>query len=162
MTLYLVDANTLIRAHGDFYPIDRLPGFWEWLFDKAEKGAVKMPSQIYGEVSKSPDLLGQWLRRTEVAEAIVLNEPTSAPHVQRVLDEGYGISLTDVELEEIGKDPFLIAAALAGSDRVVVTRETSKPKALRKNRKVPDVCNFFGIEPITDYELYRRLNFSLK
>lgn len=29
--LYLLDANVLIRAHSDYYPIDRIPQFWEWL-----------------------------------------------------------------------------------------------------------------------------------
>ena len=31
MTLYLMDANVLIRAHADYYPLDRLPQFWAWL-----------------------------------------------------------------------------------------------------------------------------------
>ncbi len=29
MTLYLVDANVLIRAHEDYYPLDRIPQFWD-------------------------------------------------------------------------------------------------------------------------------------
>jgi len=41
--------------------------------------------------------------------------------VQHVLEHGYAPDLNDVEIEEIGKDPFLIAAALAGPDRAVVT-----------------------------------------
>ena len=30
MTLYLPDANVLIRAHEDYYLIDRIPPFWDW------------------------------------------------------------------------------------------------------------------------------------
>jgi hypothetical protein len=57
MTLYLLDANVLIRAHEDYYPVDRIPQFWAWLLTQAEAGAVKMPLQIYNEVAPSRGLL---------------------------------------------------------------------------------------------------------
>ena len=47
MTLYLIDANVLIRAHADYYPIDRIKPFWEWLLGMAEADRVKMPREIY-------------------------------------------------------------------------------------------------------------------
>ena len=161
MTLYLLDANALIRAHGDFYDIQRIPQFWEWLLVQAEVGAVKMPREIYGEVSQSRDLLGQWLQRPNVKRAMVLDEPANRAALQQVVAQGYAPDLSDVELQKIGRDPFLVAAALNGVDRIVVTREASKPSAQRANRKVPDVCRMFQIEAITDYEFYRRLDFRV-
>jgi len=80
--------------------------------------------------------------------------------VQRVLDEGYGKNLTDDELITIGKDPFLIAYTLAAQDRVVVTSEKSKPKAQRKNRRIPDVCNDLGVSWITPFQLNIKLDFK--
>lgn len=162
MTLYLPDANVLIRAHEDYYPIDRIPPFWDWLLEQAVQGRVKMPLQVYNEVAPFRGQLPEWLRQPHVRDAIVLAEPANAPKVQQVLRHGYAPDLTDVEIEEIGQDPFLIAAALNGPDRIVVTREGSKPRARRANRRIPDVCAAFGIVAITDYELYRRLNFSIK
>lgn len=162
MTVYLIDANVLISANADFYPLDRLPQFWDWLLAQAQAGTVKMPLQVYDEVAGSPDILGKWLNRTDVNVAMILDEPTDRQRFQHVLDQGYGLKLTDVELEEMGKDPFLIAAALGNSDRVVVTRETSSPRKKRANQKIPDICNTLGIKSITDYELYRRLSFSIK
>jgi hypothetical protein len=76
VTLYLLDANTLIRAHGDYYALDRIPRFWTWLLEKAAAGTVKVPREIYGEVDKSPDLLGQWVRRSDVKSALLLSEAT--------------------------------------------------------------------------------------
>lgn len=134
MTLYLIDANVLIRAHGDYYPLDRIKPFWEWLVAEAEAGRVKMPREIYDEVAKSPDLLGQWLRRSEVKKAIILHDATDGPTVARVVAQGYAPDLNDVELEKIGRDPFLIAAALGAQGRVVVTREVSSPKKQRATR----------------------------
>ena len=49
------------------------------------------------------------------------------------------------KLREIGRDPFLIAYGMARPDRCVVTSEPSSPKKQRKNRRIPDVCNTFGI-----------------
>jgi hypothetical protein len=161
MTLYLIDANVLIRAHGDYYPIDRIGPFWEWLLSEAEVGRVGMPREIYDEVAKSSDLLGQWLRRPDVRQVIILAEPTNMAKVQMVVSQGYAPDLDDIELLTLTRDPFLIAAALSGTDRVVVTREVSKPKKMRANRKVPDVCATMGVECINDYELWRRLDFRI-
>jgi hypothetical protein len=161
MTLYLMDANVPIRAHADYYPIDRIGRFWEWLLSMAEADRVKMPREIYDEVAKSPYLLGQWLRRPEVKRAVILAEPTDAAAVQRVIQTGYAPDLNDVELLALTRDPFLVAAALAGPDRVVVTREVSKPKRIRANRKVPDVCVTMGVEWIDDFELWRQLDFRI-
>jgi hypothetical protein len=162
MTLYLLDADVLIRAHEDYYPIDRIPPFWDWLLEQAVLGTIKTPLQVYNEVAPYRGLLPEWLRQSNVREALVLTEPTNSATVTQVLTHGYAPDLTDVEIEEIGRDPFLIAAALNGPERIVVTREGSKPKVMRANRRIPDVCAMFGVAAITDYELYRRLSFSIK
>jgi hypothetical protein len=161
MTLYLLDANVLIRAHADYYPMDRIPAFWSWLLSMATGDVIKMPMEIYHEVAASADLLGTWLKRSEVRTAIVLDEATSGSRVRRIIIEGYAPDLNDVELEEIGRDPFLVAAALGGPDRVVVTREVSGPSKKRANRKLPDVCAQFGVPVINDFALYRALKFSI-
>jgi len=161
MTVYLLDANVFIRADGDYYPLDRIPGFWAWLQEQAEAGFVKTPQEIYDEVAKSPDQLGQWLRQPEVRKAIVLAEQANPATVARVIAGGYAPDLNDIELEALGRDPVLVAAALSGSERVVVTREVSRPAKQRHNRKVPDVCGTFGVSWMTDFELWRHLDFRL-
>lgn len=162
MTLYLIDANVLIRAHADYYPIDRIKPFWEWLLGMAEAGRVKMPREIYDEIARSPDLLGQWLRRSEVRKAIILTEATDGALVAEVIAKGYAPDLTDVELEAIGRDPFLVAAALGGAQRIVVTKEVSSPRKQRANRKVPDVCATMGVVWINDFDLWRQLDFRIE
>jgi hypothetical protein len=161
MTLYLLDANVLIRAHADYYPIDRIEPFWVWLLGQAEGAHVKMPIEIYDEVAGSKDLLGQWLRRPEVKRAIIHGETTDLAFVQTVIARGYAPDLTDVEIEKVGRDAFLVAATRGLLDRVVVTREVSRPSAQRANRKVPDICKTFGIRCIDDYQLWRVLDFRI-
>jgi hypothetical protein len=106
-------------------------------------------------------MFGTWLRRSDVKDAMLLGETTNASHVRRIIVEGYAPHLNDVEVEEIGRDPFLVSAALAGPDRVVVTREVSGPSKKRANRKLPDVCVQFGVAVINDFALYRALNFGI-
>ena len=81
--------------------------------------------------------------------------------VQHVLDTGYGKNLTDVELEEIGRDPFLVAyAAVDPGSRTVVTLEVSASAKMRANRRVPDVCADVGVTSCNPFALYRDLGFS--
>ena len=104
--------------------------------------------------------LRDWICGPEVRKALVLDEEADQDLLDAVLTEGYGADLTEVDLEKIGSDAFLIAYALAERDRVVVTKETSRPKKTRGNRKIPDVCKTLDVECIHDFELYRRLDFS--
>ena len=161
MTLYLLDANVLIRAHEDYYPVDRIQPFWIWLLEMAEANVIKTPRVIFDEVTPPPGPFADWVARRDVRDRLVLAETIPISRVRHVLEHGYAPDLTDVEIDEIGKDPFLVAAAMAAPDRVVVTVEVSAPKKQRQNRKLPDVCNTFDVPSMNPFELYRRLNFSI-
>ena len=91
----------------------------------------------------------------------ILPESSNLQLVQQVLSVGYADDLDDVEIEEIGKDPFLVAAALSGPDRVVVTREFSKKTRVRERSRLPDVCEKFGVRCVNDVKAYALLNFTL-
>ena len=162
MTVYLVDADVLIRAHEDYYPVDRVAPFWAWLHQQALAGRVKMTKQNYEEISRSKGLLADLLRQPAVRDALELKEATDVAAVRRVIDEGYAPNMSDVDVEKIGRDPFLIAAALIVPSRVIVTREVSKPSKQGANRKIPDVCRGFGITCINDYALWRLLDFKIE
>lgn len=98
--LYLLDANALIDAHQDFYPLDRIPGFWVWLVRMGDKGRIKIPSEIYDEVAPFRGPLPTWLQQREVRAALVLPERSNLSLVQHVLEVGYAPDLDDVEIEE--------------------------------------------------------------
>ena len=164
--LYLLDANVLITAHNNYYPINRVPEFWDWLLHQAEQGRVCMPLEIFEEVrdgtgDAEKDLLYGWLQRVEIKRALVLGEVIAPEDVQRVIDDGYAPDLNDVELERVGRDPFLIAYALrAPQERCVVSNETSSPNRQRANRKVPDVCRALGTSSCNTFALLRALDFT--
>ena len=161
--LYLLDANTLIDANRDYYPIKRVPEFWEWLVNVGLKGLVKIPLEVYEEIkngNEKDDVVG-WAKDDEISAALLFTEEADVSLVSRVTNEGYAHDLSDVEVENIGRDPFLVAYALAArEERCVVTTEVSKPKSKRGNRHVPDVCNDFRVNWCDTFELLRTLDFS--
>jgi len=161
--LYLLDASVLITAHAQYYPIDGVPEYWEWLRHMAERGNVKMPIEIYEEIKDGPtekDLLFEWLSEETWKRVLVLDAAVSPALVQRVVAEGYAPDLSDDEVEQIGRDPFLIAHALASTNRCIVTVENSSPKKQRANRKIPDVCKALGVGCCDPFSFTRKLGFS--
>lgn len=159
--LYLLDANVLITAHNMYYPLSRVPEFWGWLVHVGAAGHVKIPLEIYEEISDGSDALAAWVGESDPRSALVLSEEVDAALVTRVITEGYAADLTDDEMEQVGRDPFLIAYALAApDDRCVVTTEVSKPRRTRANRHIPDVCRTLGVRCIDSFQLMRALDFS--
>jgi hypothetical protein len=137
-----------------------VPQFWDWLLSNAENGLIKMPLEIHGEIATADGPLAKWISTEATKKVLLLDEEVDQDTVAKVLPEGYGTDLTDNDLEKIGNDAFLIAYALVNGERTVVTKETSRPTALKGNRKVPDVCDHFKVKWIRDFQLYRTLNFT--
>jgi len=126
----------------------------------AHNGDIKVALEVFEELVEGTDELSEWARNQNNKEAILLQEDAEPELIAQVIDDGYANDLTDDEIEKLGRDPFLIAYALANAtERTIVTTENSKPAKQRANRKVPDVCGQFGVECINTFELIRRLDF---
>ena len=108
--LYLLDANILIDANRYYYPIDRVPEFWEWILRLGNSEQVKIPQETFEEIAEGNDSVADWVN--EHFSLIRLQEEVSPQHLSRVIELGYADDLTDEEIEKIGRDPFLIAYAL--------------------------------------------------
>jgi len=160
--LYLFDANVLITANNAYYPIDQIPEFWAWVEHQGKLGNIKLPVEILEEIlagRKKDDLLLDWMKEKGNQDALKLDEAVDAALVQKVVFDGYAPDLTDDELEEIGRDPFLIAYCMAAPDRCVVTTEASKPSKKRQNRRIPDVCDCLSVAWCSPFHVNRVLGF---
>ncbi|MCY4021452.1 MAG: DUF4411 family protein [Chloroflexi bacterium] len=171
---YLLDANVLIDAHDKYYPIDQLPQFWEWIIEKAKQNRIKMPFEMLAEVkagqlNRNKDLdedkLIRWLKSEDREKDLLYGGSPNRELVNKVFKEGY--ELTDPspdELRRIGKDPLLIAYALAISNACIVTLENKQENttdAMKKHkRSIPFVCRKLKIRSIDTFELIRELHFS--
>lgn len=164
--LYLLDANVLITAHNTYYPIDTVPEFWEWISHQGTAGALKIPLEIYEEIKDGgtdaeKDLLFAWVVNADVKAALLLAEEVDPQHVKHCMSLGYAPDLTDDELLQIGRDPFLIAYAMASPEnRCVVTNEASAPRKIRQNRRVPDVCSTMGVNCCNTFAMLKALGFK--
>ncbi|MBS0469645.1 MAG: DUF4411 family protein [Proteobacteria bacterium] len=164
--MHLLDANVLITAHNSYYAIDQVPQFWAWLRQMGDAGHVKMPAEIFDEIKdggtdEESDLLYEWISEPANKLALLLNEEPDATLVQQVIEQGYGNDLTDDQLEEIGRDPILIAYGLKDpTNRWIVTTEVSAPSKKKQNRKIPDVCNDFSILWCGPFVMTKKLGFK--
>lgn len=155
---YLLDANTIIDAHRDYYPMDRVPEFWDWLIDRAEAQRLRIPLEIWKEIKPKDATLVKWMRTNE--SVLVLKEQLEAEEVRLVMEKTYVAQPSDAQAKKIGRDPLLVAYALRdASGRCVVTTEVSKKKRTGANRKLPDACKILGVESIHTFKLIQRLNF---
>lgn len=159
--IYLLDADTLIRADSTYYPLKRFPIFWEWLRHNGTAGFVKVPIEQYEEVVAGKGDLVDWLKDEETKEALLLNDEADPVLIGEVIEKGYASDLDEAELEKVGRDPFLIAYGYAAlGSRFVVTFEVSAPSKQRANRKVPDVCNELGVDCGTLFDVIEALDFT--
>ncbi len=157
--LYLLDANVLIDAKRDYYPIHRVPQFWDWLVYMGEQSRVKVPQEVYEKVTDAQnDDLADWLKDNK--EALLLLEDVDPELVNNVIERGYANDLTDDEIEQLNEDPFLIAYALvATTQRCIVTTERSRPSRTRANRHIPDVCRDLQVRCLGTFQLIDELDF---
>jgi Domain of unknown function (DUF4411) len=164
--LYLLDANILMTAHLNYYPIDSVPEWWEWIAHQAEAEALKMPLEIYEEIKdggtdQERDLLFAWAVKDNIKNAPILKEEVNQALVARCTSVGYAPDLTDDELLQVGRDPFLIAYAMASlQDRCVVTNEASAPSKQRQNKRIPDVCSTLGVQCCNTFAMMKALGFK--
>ena len=162
--MYLLDANTLIDAKDYYYPINRVPEFWDWLIFHGQKGDIKIPIEIYrefyGQKGKEDELV-IWTKRPEVKKALLLKESAEPDLVSRITYGGYLPNPTDDEIKKMGSDPFLLSYALRDlENRCVVTTEISKKSREGAGAKIPDVCEKFDIRCINSFQLIRELDFK--
>ena len=158
--LYLLDADTIITADRDQYPLKRFSLFWDWLLYQAENNAVKIPLEQLEEVITGKGDIVEWLSDDEVKKYLVLDEEPQTTMVSHVVRNAYG-DLNDVELELVGRDPFLIGYAFADiGRRTVVTFEKSAPGQKRGKRKIPDACNIVGVPSLNLFKLINALDFT--
>ena len=163
--LYLLDANTLIDAKRDYYPIQRVPEFWDWLIFQGKNGSVEIPLEIYREFSDKVDKEGNmdslaiWAKREDVRRALLIDENIDKNSIQLVYNQ-YLLDPTDEDIVEIGNDPFLISYGLFNGNCTIVTTERSKSSIkVGPERRIPDVCKDLRIPCIDTFELIRILDF---
>lgn len=66
--IFLIDANSLITPHLQFYPFDLAPGFWSQIEQHIENGSVKILDMVRAEIlqGEETDELKLWIEGISV------------------------------------------------------------------------------------------------
>ena len=156
---YLLDANVIITADRDYYPLHRVPEFWEWIVHHASHAIVKIPHHMYEEITVKEGKIVDWLKQN--SKLLVVEHEVYSKTLRKVLSIGYGDDISAEEERKIGKDPFILAYALmmGVESTTIVTTEVSKPTKQRASRKLPDASLALGVRCINTFELVQELDF---
>lgn len=163
--MFLIDANVLITAKNTYYPLERIPQFWDWLIVQGAADAIKMPREIYDEVSGGNDDLADWIKGEDAKDALLLDEDADLALIQKALRLGYQSNdpkFTDSELIKVGRDAFLVGYGLVSGSRTVVTKEVTKRTQRLGATRLPDACDDCAVRWCDDFTMYRTLDFNLR
>jgi hypothetical protein len=160
--MYLMDSNAFMEANRLYYAFVIAPGFWDLLGDSSLAGRVASIDAVKDEITAgSGDLVERararpstfWLTDTGAVVAAMarLSEWATDP-ARRYRQEAIDEFLDSADYK-------LIAHAMA-TGATVVTREQPAPDS-KKEIKIPDVCNAFGVVWTDPFSLYRTLGMRL-
>lgn len=157
--LFLLDANVLIDANRDYYPIEDIPEFWDWILFNAENDKVKIPIEILEELINGNDLLAKWCKKNK--KILTLDESAEPEKVSQCVEIAYSTNPNDIDVEKLGRDPFLLSYAIEDANsRTIVTTEISKPSKKGVNRKLPDACESLNIQCVHSFQFFKVLQFK--
>jgi hypothetical protein len=162
--VYLLDADTLIRAKREHYAPDFCPGFWDGLLLAFRQGRLISIQVIREELLRGNDALANWVRDEVPADFFISveNEAVEA-HYRRILawaEQNSQFTRAAKQKFARSADPWLVAVA-AANGYVVVTYEVSKPEA-KAFIQLPDVAREFNVKCIPPYVMLRELGIVLK
>lgn len=154
--MYLLDANTYIHAKNLYYSFDFCPAYWDWLDKQCAVGKIASIDMVANELVSGNDELVTWVKSRP--EHFLLCDDAETQSLvgtiaQDLMQGHYNQQNRDNFLA--GADPWIIAKAkVIGA--TVVSHE-SKITQQGKKIKVPNVCQQYGVECISTFELLRKL-----
>ena len=159
---YLLDSNVFIQAKNGPYSFEIAPGFWKWLESFSHEQSFLTIKEVRDELIEYDDELKDWILNfprnyfIEADLAIQSNLKTITNYVMT------NTSFTPHYRNDFlaKADPWLIATALT-RDYVVVTHEVKAGPGTRKV-KIPNVCDYFGVNYINVFNLMKIKKVELK
>lgn len=160
---YVLDANAFIQAKRKFYGLDFCPGYWRTLIWHQQQGRICSIDKVRDEIMRGADDLATWVEQEFGSTGFATTSTAAVAEIYGqmlawVMAQPHFHESARTEFQQVA-DGWLAAYAKAGG-RIVVTLEEYDP--LRRN-KVPlvNLCRAFDVEPITPFELLRRLDVKL-
>jgi hypothetical protein len=166
---YCLDTSVYTQAHRQYYAFDLAPGFWKSLIIHAENEVLVSPMAVFTELAKGNDELAKWAKENK--DLIFSDPDTKVVEAFRQIADFINLRYESehwIRLFLGGADPWVIAHAKAHG-LIVATMEGNKgsedinpkSKQIRGKIKIPNVCDHFGVNCISTFELIRALKIGL-
>ena len=159
---YLVDSDVFITAKNLYYSFELCPGFWSSVIHHHREGRIFSVDRVRNEllVGHEEEDLVRWVEG-EVPGGFFLPADTGFV-VDAYRDVMLWVQRHPKYFDHAkakfatGADGWLVAHAQIYG-QTVVTNEQSAPES-RREIKLPDVCNQFGVEHCNTFAMLRALN----
>ena len=168
--VFLIDTNSLISPHLQYYPFDLAPGFWEQMQNHIKSGRIAILDLVKKEVLKGNDALKDWMESIAIGNYIDHRSPDILNQYRQVLQTLQfspcykPIALKTWSDPDSVADPWLIATASV-SDYTIITFEKRNgalsPNNPCKSAKIPDIADHFNVKVDDLYYMMRALQFKL-
>lgn len=161
--IFLLDADSFIRAKRQHYGFDFCPGYWDALLRSYRSDLVFSIEPVRKELEKGNDDLKGWL--TEYAPedffASVENEDVQDAFAEVIRSVQANPQYKEAARQKFasGADPWLVAYAKV-FEYIIATYEVAAPESKSKV-KLPDVAAEFDVDCIPPYEMLRNLKVVL-
>lgn len=166
---FLIDSNSLITPHLNYYPFDFAPRFWTQIGQHIKDGKIAILDIVKEEILQGNDHLTEWMNELKIGEYI--------DHREEIILSKYGAVLQYIQqnpcyrpsaLAEWSKaniaDAWLIATA-ASYNLTLITFETFNNGLNQhnpsKNAKIPNIAKAFNVKTENLFYLMRELQFKL-
>jgi len=156
---FVLDTSVFIEAHRRYYAFDICPGYWAALIAHQGSGRLCSIDRARDELLAQTGALSQWVQQRLPARFF---EATGDPSVTGWFGQIIAWVQVQPRFFPASKqqfaavaDPWLIAFAKAHG-LVLATNEQPAPVS-RKEVKIPDVCNAFGVDYTDTFEMLRAL-----
>jgi hypothetical protein len=155
---YVLDANVFIQAHQRFYSFDICPGYWNALLHHHSENRICSVDKVRDELAAGGDILWDWARETFGTDAF---------HDSAVAAQEFGGMASWVmahpHYRPAAQSKFMstadgwLAAFAKVQGQILVTLEESAAADTKKRVPLVNLCEAFGVQTITPYEMLRRL-----
>ena len=168
--IFLLDTNSFIAPHLNYYPFDFAPGFWEQMERSINNGRIAVLDLVKNEILQGNDQLKEWMADIEIGHFIDRRDSnilalygSVLQHVQN--NPCYKPAALAEWARGAVADPWLIATAAAKDFTLITFEEANKglnPRNPSRNAKIPDVAREFSVKTENLFYMMRELNFALK
>jgi hypothetical protein len=161
---YLLDSDVLITAKNRYYAFSICPGFWDSLLHAHRFGRLHSIDRVQQELlnGSDDDDLVQWVGSAVPAEFFHSCGETEVVNAFKeiMLWAQRHRQFTDAAKANFasGADGWLVAFSKV-KRTIVVTNEQPAPDA-KKEIKLPDVCNAFGVPYCDTFAMLQALRLS--